>query len=320
MPLNDLWGRLEFKHFVNSLLRLSPPFCKIYSNPKHAEPLHNMPRDNIEFQTADHVTLRGWFFRPPTKAPETRLHCLVMSHGFSALKEMELDTFAEYFTQNLPISCLVYDNRGFGDSDTKEGQPRHEILPSQQTSDISDAITYAQSRADVDPDRIGIWGSSYSGGHVLWVGAVDRRVKVVLSQVPFVDGWQNMGRLIRPDIMEALNKSYQEDRLARAAGKPAATMKVVDEDPLKPSALPTPDSYQFFHGWEVKSNWKNEVTLKSLEALRGYVPSTHIAHISPTPLLMTVADNDVITPADIALEAYSRAREPKKLQDRKSVV
>ncbi|BAE64831.1 unnamed protein product [Aspergillus oryzae RIB40] len=210
MPLNDLWGRLEFKHFVNSLLRLSPPFCKIYSNPKHAEPLHNMPRDNIEFQTADHVTLRGWFFRPPTKAPETRLPCLVMSHGFSALKEMELDTFAEYFTQNLPISCLVYDNRGFGDSDTKEGQPRHEILPSQQTSDISDAITYAQSRADVDPDRIGIWGSSYSGGHVLWVGAVDRRVKVVLSQVPFVDGWQNMGRLIRPDIMEALNKSYQE--------------------------------------------------------------------------------------------------------------
>lgn len=52
------------------------------------------------------------------------------------------------------------------------------------------------------------------------------------------------------------------DRLARAAGKPPATMKVVDEDPLKPSALPTPDSYQFFHGWEVKSNWKNEVTLK----------------------------------------------------------
>ncbi|KAB8260334.1 Alpha/Beta hydrolase protein [Aspergillus pseudonomiae] len=272
-----------------------------------------MPHENIEFQTADHVTLRGWFFRSSTKPSETRLPCLVMSHGFSALKEMDLDTFAEYFTQNLPICCLVYDNRGFGDSDTKAGQPRHEILPSQQTSDISDAITYAQSRADVDPDRIGIWGSSYSGGHVLWVGAVDRRVKAVLSHAPFADGWTNMNRLIRPDMVEAVNKGFQEDRLARAAGKPPVMMKVVDKDPLKPSALPTPDSYQFFSAWEAKSNWKNEVTLKSLEAAREYYPSAHIHRISPTPLLMTVAENDVITPTDIALEAYSRAREPKKL-------
>jgi pimeloyl-ACP methyl ester carboxylesterase len=79
-----------------------------------------------------------------------------MAHGFSALKEMDLDTFAEFFTSNLPLTCLVYDNRGFGDSDTKEGQPRHEIIPAQQTSDYSDAITYAQSRAEVDRDRIGI--------------------------------------------------------------------------------------------------------------------------------------------------------------------
>jgi fermentation-respiration switch protein FrsA (DUF1100 family) len=88
---------------------------------------------------------------------------------------------------------------------------------------------------------------------------------------------------------------------------------VVDEDPLKTSALPTPDSYTFFNGWAQKSNWKNEVTLRSLEAFRAWDPSAHIHHISPTPLLMTVADNDVLTPTDIALEAYSRAREPKEL-------
>ncbi|CAG7970649.1 unnamed protein product [Penicillium nalgiovense] len=273
-----------------------------------------MSRENVEFQTADHVTLRGWLFRPSMEPLETRLPCLVISHGFSALKEMRLDAFAEYFTLNLPISCLVYDNRGFGDSDTKEGQPRQEVLPSQQISDISDAITYAQSRADVDPDRIGIWASSYSGGHVLYVGAVDRRVKVVLSQVPFTDGWETLNRLLRSDAIDGVNKAFQEDRLARAVGKPAAMMAVVDKDPLTPSALPTPDSYQFFSEWEAKSNWKNEVTLKSLEGARGYNPAAHIHHISPTPLLLTVAENDVVVPTDIALEAYSRAREPKKLQ------
>ncbi|TKA65820.1 hypothetical protein B0A49_06245 [Cryomyces minteri] len=271
-----------------------------------------MPREDIEFQTSDHVTLRGWFYKPSDSSD--KLPCLVMSHGFSALKEMDLNTFAEYFTSKLALSCLVYDNRGFGTSDTLSGQPRHEILPPVQCSDISDAITYAQSRADVLENKIGIWGSSYSGGHVLWVGAVDRRVKAVLSQVPCVSGWDNFHRLIRPDFIPGLNTMFQEDRLGRAAGKTAQTLPVVDEDPLKPSALPTADSYEFFSAWGKKSNWKNEVTVKSIEAFREYDPSFHIHHISPTPLLMTVAENDVLTPTDLALKAYARAIEPKELQ------
>lgn len=158
-----------------------------------------MPQSNIEFKTCDGVTLRGWFYTP-SSTQQDKLPCLVMSHGFSALKEMDLNTFADYFTSKLSISCLIYDNRGFGDSDTLAGQPRQEIIPSAQTSDISDAITYAQSRSDVDADKIAIWGSSYSGGHVLQVGAVDRRVKAVLSQVPCVNGWENFNRLVRPDF------------------------------------------------------------------------------------------------------------------------
>jgi len=170
-----------------------------------------MPRTDIEFKTSDHVVLRGWFYTPTTNT-EKPLPCLVMSHGFSALKEMDLDTFAEHFVSKLQISCLVYDNRGFGSSDHKPGHPRHEIIPSIQTSDISDAITYAQSREDVNEGKIGLWGSSYSGGHVLWVAAVDRRVKAVLSQVPCVNGWENFHRLIRPDFVEGLNKTFQDGK------------------------------------------------------------------------------------------------------------
>lgn len=127
-----------------------------------------MPREDISFKTSDNVTLRGWFYTPSEKG-DSKLPCLVMAHGFTALKEMDLNTFAEYFTKELPLTCLVYDNRGFGESDTKEGQPRHEIIPSEQISDYSDAITYAQTRSEVNPNKIGVWGSSYSGGHVLWL-------------------------------------------------------------------------------------------------------------------------------------------------------
>jgi len=271
-----------------------------------------MGRADVEFKTSDRVTLRGWFYTSDSasgKAP-----CLVMSHGFTALKEMDLDAFAEYFVSKLPISVLVYDNRGFGDSDVAEGEPRSEIIPMVQCSDISDAITYAASRPEVDADRIGIWGSSYSGGHVLYVGAVDRRVKAVLSQVPCVSGWDNFSRLVRPDFAVGFNATFAADRAARAEGKEPGYVPVVDADPLKPSALPTPDSYEFFSAWEKKSPWKNSVTVKTIELFRAYEPQQLIDKIAPTPLLMTVARGDVLTPADLALGAYTRAKEPKQLQ------
>lgn len=103
------------------------------------------------------------------------------------------------------------------------------------------------------------------------------------------------------------------DRLARMTGQKPAMMPVTDPDPMKPSALPTADSYKFFAAWEKKCDWKNEVTVKSIEALREYAASAHIHHIAPTPLLMTVAESDVVTPVAFALEAYGRAREPKQL-------
>lgn len=163
-----------------------------------------MGREDIEFKTSDDVTLRGWFYTPDNHSGD-KLPAVVLAHGFSALKEMDLNTFAAEFTSKLPIAALVYDNRGFGDSDHKEGQPRSEIVPSLQISDYSDAITYVSQRSEVNPDKIAIWGSSYSGGHVLYVGAVDRRVKAVLSQAPLVSGWDNFNRLVRPDFAVMFN-------------------------------------------------------------------------------------------------------------------
>jgi cephalosporin-C deacetylase-like acetyl esterase len=136
---------------------------------------------DVEFKTADHVTLRGWLFTPQSFTG--KLPCIVMAAGFGAIRKMGLRATAEHFSSKLPVACLVYDNRGLGDSDVMEGQPPREIIPHLQISDYSDAITFAQSLPEVDLERIGIWGSSYTGAHVLCVGAVDRRVKVVLSQV-----------------------------------------------------------------------------------------------------------------------------------------
>jgi cephalosporin-C deacetylase-like acetyl esterase len=167
-----------------------------------------MPRENIQFKTRDGVTLRGWFYSPETAALNSvPLPCVVMSHGFSAVKEMGLDLFASHFVAKLSVSCLVYDHRGFGASDTRDGELRQEIVPTQQTDDMSDAISYAQSREDVDTQNIALWGSSYSGGHVLSVAAVDRRVKAVLSQVPFISGSRSFA-MNPPETINLLNDLF----------------------------------------------------------------------------------------------------------------
>ena len=155
---------------------------------------------------------------------------------------MYLDRFAEAFA-DAGLAALVYDNRNFGASD---GEPRQEIDPWAQVRDYRTAITYATTRPEVDSERIGIWGSSYSGGHVLVVGAIDRRVKCVVSQVPIVSGHVNFRMLVRADFIAGFQAQFNADREARFRGEPPAMVPVVDEDPLAPLALPTPDSYAWF--------------------------------------------------------------------------
>src|SRR5882757_4618453 len=191
-----------------------------------------MARRDIEFD-AEGVTLRGWFY--PAEGASGRAPTVVMAHGFSAVKEMYLDSFAEVFAA-AALNALVFDNRNFGASD---GDPRQEIDPWAQVRDYRHAITYAGTRPDVDPSRIGVWGSSYSGGHVLVVAAIDRRVKAVVSQVPLVSGSANIRDLVRADFRAGFREMFDADRAARYAGDPPAMVPVVAEDPLAPSALPT---------------------------------------------------------------------------------
>jgi fermentation-respiration switch protein FrsA (DUF1100 family) len=267
-----------------------------------------MTRRDIAFD-AEGVTLRGWFY--PAQNTSGRRPTVVMAHGFSAVKEMYLDAFAEVFAA-AGLNALVFDNRNFGASD---GEPRQEIDPWQQVRDYRHAITYAGTLDDVDSTRIGVWGSSYSGGHVLVVGAIDRRVKAVVAQVPLVSGSANVAELVRADFRASFREQFDADRAARFAGDPPAMVPVVAEDPLAPSALPTPDSWTWFTetGKTRATAWRNEVTLRTVEMLGEYEPGAYIRRISPTPLLMIVAREDHLTPAHLAIDAYEQARQPKNL-------
>jgi fermentation-respiration switch protein FrsA (DUF1100 family) len=110
-----------------------------------------MPRQDVEFN-AEGVTLRGWLYVPDGATGP--VPTIVMAHGFSAVKEMYLDAFAEAFAAG-GLGALVYDHRNFGASD---GEPRQEIDPWAQVRDYRHAITYPR------PVRRSTPTASASGG------------------------------------------------------------------------------------------------------------------------------------------------------------
>lgn len=146
------------------------------------------------------------------------------------------------------------------------------------------------------------------------LGGIDRRVRCVVSQVPTISGPVASVRRIRSDLVPALLSRFDADREARFRGSAPVLLPIVAEDPTSPCVLPGLDAWAFMAGTrDFAPAWRNEVTLRSAEMSREYEPGTWVARISPTPLLMIVASQDTLTPTDLALEAYNRALEPKRL-------
>ncbi|MET4167583.1 fermentation-respiration switch protein FrsA (DUF1100 family) [Gordonia terrae] len=268
-----------------------------------------MTREDIEFQGEGDVTLRGWFYH--AEGTESPAPAVVLTHGVTAVKEMHLDDYAQLFS-DAGLNVLAYDHRNFGDSD---GQPRQEADPVLQYRDIRNAITYLANRAEVDETRIGLWGSSFAGGHALMVAAIDKRVKAVVAQVPFISGSGTLNRFIRPDFVPPTREMFAGDRLHRFNGGEPNMLAVVTPDPTAQALMASSDAYEWFTttAADRAPNWKNEVTARSLELATEYEPGHYISQISPTPLLMIVATEDGVAPHQFALEAYERAREPKEL-------
>ena len=256
-------------------------------------------RQDVEFQS-DGVTLRGWLDLPDGGSPTA---AVVLTSGFASTKEVFLDHPYPQVFCDAGLAVLTYDHVNCGTSD---GTPRQELDPLKQQRGYRDAITFLQSHPAVDPDRIGIWGTSYSGGHVLGVAAVDRRVACVVSQAMTISGHGNMIRRHSPAALAEFRRRFAAERLARYRGEEPELIKAFadDSDSVK-FAMSRPPEHRL--------TWRNEITLLSWEMYDEYEPAAFIERISPTPLLMIIPTKDLLTPSEDALAAYHRALEPKKL-------
>lgn len=262
-------------------------------------------RRDVEFLSGG-VTLRGWLQTPDGDGP---FPVICLAHGFSGVKELFLSDISAALAQ-FGFASVVWDHPCFGSSD---GTPRYEIDPWAQVRGYRDAITFAAQQPEVDAERIGIWGTSYSGGHVIPVAAFDKRVAAVACQVPFISGWANSRRVFREEEQAALAKRFEADWTARQNGAEPEMMDVFGPAGSR-CALPSPEEWDWVNEHELLGTplWENIATLRSVQMMSEYEPGS-FAHQVAVPFQMLVTSTDDVTPADIAQDAFATAREPKRL-------
>lgn len=264
-------------------------------------------RRDVEFAVDGGIHLRGWLFVP--EGDSRPRPAITMAHGYAGVKEHGLERFARAFAE-AGFVVLLHDHRGFGAS---EGEPRGDVDPWVQISDWRRAISFLESLPEVDATRLGIWGTSYAGGHAIFLGATERRLRCVVAQVPTISGYEQGLRRIPPEGVAALEEAFAEDERSRFRGEPPRRQRIVSDDPTVAASYRARDAIDFYLQPLPEGAWENSVTVRSTRAARTYEPGAWIARVSPTPLLMVVALKDTVTVTDLALAAYERALEPKRL-------
>lgn len=225
--------------------------------------------------------------------------CVVMAHGFAGTVDSGLVPYAERYAA-AGLDVLAFDYRHFGASG---GEPRQLVSVSGQLADYAAAIAFAREMPGVDPERIVVWGSSFSGGHAVAVAAADRRVAAVISQVPAMDGRTTLLNLVRYAGLAQVAKvtlAAIRDTIAARRGQPPVMVPVV-APPGTLAAMSTPDSepgYLAIAG----ETWRNEVPARFGLTLGLYRPGLQAARL-PCPILVQIADRDAIAPPAAAQEA-----------------
>lgn len=242
-----------------------------------------------------------------------RRAALVVAHGYTSVRQMSVEIAQGFAAAGYVV--LTLDYRSFGES---SGEIRGELFPMRQVEDVRSAITYLESRSEVDPERIGLWGTSFGGGIVLQAAAFDRRARAVVSQVPVVDG-DRWNRALRGSVeYEHLLGELEEDRRRRARGEPGRRIRAVGQqgsgELVGQPADREIDEMMIAYG-KLLPAWSPEITLESVGKIMEFSPISVVHRIAPRPLMMvTVSGYDIVHLATDITDAFSRARQPAEFR------
>ncbi|CAL5229605.1 g12965 [Coccomyxa viridis] len=253
------------------------------------------------------LQLEGWLYTP--KGMQQRPPIVVAAHGIAGQKDMGLEPFAELFATK-GMAVLLFDYRNFGGS---EGEPRNWVSPKRHLQDWDAALDYVRSSlaAEVDITRIGLWGTSFAGGHVLVTAAKEgTNVTAVVSQVPHLSGFEASKQSIKNrGLLQSIRLFLAglHDRARALANMPAAYLKVAGTPGSNSfMELSEEDLQQYFnkHPSKYAGGWQNRILARLSNEMSRYNPIQYVAQVK-APVLMVATTRDALCSIHLARRAAS---------------
>lgn len=261
-------------------------------------------RERVRFSSRGHW-LAGDLFIPDGQAAGGKVPAVVQGPGWLGLRDAKLYRPYHCALVATGFAVLTLDYRGFGDS---EGDASF-LDPREQVEDIRAGLTYLESRQEIDPRRIGIFGSGGTGGgNAVMAAGLDERVRAVVSQVPIGDGHHWLRGMRDEDAWTRFLDRLRADRLRRVAAGAGESVSPRDE-----IMVPSPERRTTTIKADVDGRIPSLVELSSAQAVMDYRPIDVVHRISPRPLLLICVEGDDTTPEDQAFALYEAADEPKRL-------
>jgi len=234
-----------------------------------------------------------------------RLPAIVQGPGWMGLRTAKLYDRYHRALSDAGYAVLAIDYRGFGDS----GGERGLLIPQRQVEDLRNAVTYVQNRAEIDPERIGVFGSGGTGGgNAVMLAGTDRRVKAAVCQVGVADGEDWLHRMRREYEWVEFKERLAADRRQRVLTGASALV-----NPREEIMIPTPERRETTVKKDVDSKVSDHVPLSCAERIMEYKPIEVVDRIAPRGILFIAVEPDAVTPEDHSYRMYERAHAPKKL-------
>jgi dienelactone hydrolase len=231
---------------------------------------------------------------------------IVQGPGFLGLKDAKHYILMFEKLCAAGYACLCFDYRGWGDS---EGKDRQWVMPKWQVEDIRNAISYMQTRADVDPNRIATYGSGGTGGgNAVYVAAIDERVKCAVCYLGISNGRDWLHSMRREYEWVDYLKRIEEDRKKRALTGAGEIVSAREE-----IMVATPERKTTTIKKEVADKIPDQMQLQCAEAIIEYSPEDVVHKIAPRGVLFIAVEHDAVTPEAQSVRLYEKAGEPKKL-------
>ena len=265
-----------------------------------------MSQDTVSFQSAG-LRLHGAIGVPGGLAPKERRSAFIVLHGFGSNSEGNNVLQPTRVLSEFGYVTMRFDMRGCGKSEGEFGR----VICLEQVEDTGNALEFLAKHPSVDPDRIGVIGSSFGGAVGVYAGGTNRRVAAVISNGGWGDGERKFrGQHSTPEAWAKFAKMLEEGREHRKRTGKSLMVPRYDIVPIPQHVKENLDRQKV---GMLAPNSVEEFPAETAQSMFDFRAEEVVGNIAPRPLLLIHAANDSVTPTEQSIELFKRAGQPSEL-------